>query len=148
MAHWGWFLGWWCSAKKPTLRECVAFLACFRKAPKRRRSGQGGLRGDWPLLCAVLQHQGMMSRVDAAKTFALCRGSLRTVTIIPERWNFRGHPKPVTLIGGSLAGVWNGWGYGIAFFRALNFQISEPEILQKSLFLWNFGDFPAKFGLW
>ena len=32
------------------------------------------------------------------------------------------------LIGGSLVGVWNGWGYGIAFFRALNFQISEPEI--------------------
>ena len=22
-------------------------------------------------------------------------------------------------------GVWNGWGYGIAIFRALNFQISE-----------------------
>ena len=32
------------------------------------------------------------------------------------------------LVGGSLVGVWNGWGYGIAFFRALNFQISEPEI--------------------
>ena len=32
-------------------------------------------------------------------------------------------------------GVWNGWGYGIAIFRALNFQISEPEIWQKSLFL-------------
>ena len=44
-------------------------------------------------------------------------------------------------------GVWNGWGYGIAFFRALTFQISEPEILQKSLFLRNFGDFPEKFGL-
>ena len=28
-------------------------------------------------------------------------------------------------------GVWNGWGYGIALFRALNFQISEPEIWQK-----------------
>ena len=28
-------------------------------------------------------------------------------------------------------GVWNGWGYGIAFFWALNFQISEPEIWQK-----------------
>ena len=25
-------------------------------------------------------------------------------------------------------GVWNGWGYGIAFFRALKFKISEPEI--------------------
>ena len=37
-------------------------------------------------------------------------------------------------IGGSLVGVWNGWGYGIAFFRALNFQISEPEILQNSSF--------------
>ena len=42
-------------------------------------------------------------------------------------------------------GVWNGWGYGIAIFRALNFQISEPEIWQKSLFLRNFRDFPGKF---
>ena len=41
-------------------------------------------------------------------------------------------------------GVWNGWGYGIAIFRALNFQISEPEIWQKSLFLQNFRDFPGK----
>ena len=46
-------------------------------------------------------------------------------------------------------GVWNGWGYGIAFFRALGFQISEPEIWQKllSLSLWNFREFPSKFGL-
>ena len=44
-------------------------------------------------------------------------------------------------------GVWNGWGYGIAVFRALKFQISEPEIWQKSLFLPNFRDFPANFGL-
>ena len=27
----------------------------------------------------------------------------------------------VVYIGGSLVGVWNGWGYGITFFRALNF---------------------------
>ena len=44
-------------------------------------------------------------------------------------------------------GVWNGWGYGIAFFRALNFQNSEPEIWRKSLFLRNFRDFPGNFGL-
>ena len=44
-------------------------------------------------------------------------------------------------------GVWNGWGYGIAFFRALNFPISEPEICRKSLYLRNFRDFPASFGL-
>ena len=44
-------------------------------------------------------------------------------------------------------GVWNGWGYGIAFFRALNFQISEPEIRQNSLFLRNLRDFPANIGL-
>ena len=37
-------------------------------------------------------------------------------------------------VGGSLVWVWNGWGYGIAIFRALNLQISEPEIWQKSLF--------------
>ena len=48
---------------------------------------------------------------------------------------------------GSLVGVWNGWGYGIAFFGALNCQISEPEIWQKSLFLRNFRDFAANFGL-
>ena len=35
-------------------------------------------------------------------------------------------------LGGSLVGVWNGWGYGIAFFRALKFQISEPEICGKN----------------
>ena len=40
-------------------------------------------------------------------------------------------------------GVWNGWGYGIAIFRALSFQISEPEIWQKSLFLRNFKDVPG-----
>ena len=30
--------------------------------------------------------------------------------------------------------AWNGWGYGIATFRALKFQILEPEIWQKSPF--------------
>ena len=49
-------------------------------------------------------------------------------------------------LGGSLVGVWNGWGYGIAFFRALNFQISEPEFWRKSLSLRNFRDFPGNFG--
>ena len=52
-----------------------------------------------------------------------------------------------TQIEGSLVVVWNGWGYGIAIFRALNFHISEPEIWQKSLLLrnfrGNFRDFPA-----
>ena len=38
-------------------------------------------------------------------------------------------------------------GMELQFFRALNFQISEPEIWQKSLFLRNFRDFPGKFGL-
>ena len=32
-------------------------------------------------------------------------------------------------------------GYGIAFFRALNLQISVPEIWRKSLFVWKFRDF-------
>ena len=40
-------------------------------------------------------------------------------------------------------GALNGWGYGIEFFRALNFQILEPEIWAKSLFLRNFRDSPA-----
>ena len=32
-------------------------------------------------------------------------------------------------IGGSLVGVWNGWGYyGIAIFRALNFHSSKPKL--------------------
>ena len=39
-------------------------------------------------------------------------------------------------------GVWK-----VALSRALNFQISEPEIWQKSLFLRNFRDFPENFGL-
>ena len=38
-------------------------------------------------------------------------------------------------------------GMELHFFRALNFQISEPEIWQKSLFLRNFQDFAANFGL-
>ena len=38
----------------------------------------------------------------------------------------------------SPAGVWNGWGYGITFFRTL-----EPEVWQESLFLRNFRDLPA-----
>ena len=42
--------------------------------------------------------------------------------------------------------VWNGWGYGIAFLRALKFQISVPEIWQKSLRLQSFIDFPGNFG--
>ena len=37
-------------------------------------------------------------------------------------------------MGGGLVGVWNGWGYGIAFFWALNFQISEPEIGENRSF--------------
>ena len=62
--------------------------------------------------------------------------------------NLKNVPKVSrTQLGGSLVGVWNGWGYGIAFFRALNFQISEPEIWQKSPFLRNFRDFSGNFGL-
>ena len=41
----------------------------------------------------------------------LCRGTgrLQTQSEIPH------------FLGGSSVGVWNGWGYGFAFFRALNF---------------------------
>ena len=54
----------------------------------------------------------------------------------PNRRTAHFHENPTKIhtpiqppfLGGSLVGVWNGWGYGIAFFRALNFQISEPEI--------------------
>ena len=35
------------------------------------------------------------------------------------------------IVGRNLMGVWNGWGYGIAFFRPLKFQISGPEIWRK-----------------
>ena len=52
-------------------------------------------------------------------------------------------------------GVWNGWGYGIAIFRALNFQISEPEIWQKFAlsaefqgFSWKIRRLKKCFGLW
>ena len=44
-------------------------------------------------------------------------------------------------------GVWNGWGYGITFFRALNFQISEPEIRRNLFSLRNLRDFRGNFGL-
>ena len=46
-------------------------------------------------------------------------------------------------IGGSLVGVWNGWGYGIAFFgsfRSLKFG-------ENRSFCGNSGIFAAKFGL-
>ena len=42
-------------------------------------------------------------------------------------------------------GVWNGWGYGIAFFRALNFQISEPEKMAKITLSAEFQAFSWKF---
>ena len=42
-------------------------------------------------------------------------------------------------------GVWNGWGYGIAFFRALSFLISEPEILQKKALSAEFLGISCKF---
>ena len=41
------------------------------------------------------------------------------------------HEGARMLLAGSVVGVWNGWGYGIAIFRALNLQSSEPEIWQK-----------------
>ena len=41
------------------------------------------------------------------------------------------HPN----IRGSLVGVGNGWGCGVAFFQALHSQVSEPDIWQRSLFL-------------
>ena len=53
----------------------------------------------------------------------------------PDGWERKKVSKKNTKrkLGGSLVGVWNGWGYGIAFFRALNFQISEPEIWSPGL---------------
>ena len=44
-------------------------------------------------------------------------------------------------------GVWNGWGYGIAFFRALNFQISDPEFGKNRSFCGISRHFPGNFGL-
>ena len=41
--------------------------------------------------------------------------------------------------------VRNGWGYGLAFFRALNFQISEPEIRQNHSLSVEFQGFSCKF---
>ena len=43
-------------------------------------------------------------------------------------------------------GVWNGWGYGIAFFRALKFRTSEPEnYLAKIALSAEFQGFSCKF---
>ena len=39
-----------------------------------------------------------------------------------------------TKLGGSLVGVWNGWGYEIAFFRALNFEISSLKFGENRSF--------------
>ena len=50
--------------------------------------------------------------------------------------------KWAATLGGSLVE------YGTAFFRALRVQNSEPEIWSKSLFLLNFLDYLANFGLW
>ena len=41
-------------------------------------------------------------------------------------------------------GVWNGWRYGIAIFRALNFQISEPEKFGEKIALSEFQGFSRK----
>ena len=64
------------------------------------------------------------------------------MAVVPRKQT-QGVWKSVPKIGGSLVGVWNGWGYGIAVFVALNCQESEPEIWRKSLFLLNFRDFPG-----
>ena len=50
--------------------------------------------------------------------------------------------------------VWNGWRYEITIFRALNFQISEPEIGKIALsaeiqgFLWKIRPLRIFCGLW
>ena len=73
-----------------------------------------------------------------------CAGGYR----VPPK-NFMGKQitgtNDLAYLGGSLVGVRNGWGYGIAFFRALNFQISEPEIWQKIALSVEFKAFPWKF---
>ena len=38
-------------------------------------------------------------------------------------------------------GVWNGWGYGVAVFRALNFQFRSLKFGKKSLCRRNSGIF-------
>ena len=53
--------------------------------------------------------------------------------------------KGAVQIGGSLVGVWSAWGYGIAFFRAPNFQNSEPQIWQKLADSAEFQGFSCKF---
>ena len=63
-------------------------------------------------------------------------------------WTSQKHGRPQKLmkmskLGGNRVRVWNGWGYGIAIFRALKLQISEPEIWRKSLFLRNFQEISA-----
>ena len=63
--------------------------------------------------------------------------------VVPEEPQRMRKQPPRLCLGVILVGVWNGWGYGIAIFRALKFQISdsEPEIWRKSLFLRHFQDF-------
>ena len=58
-----------------------------------------------------------------------------------KMWGFRRFQERSLVGYGTVRGV-------ELFFWALNFQISEPEIWQKSLFLQSFRDFfPGNFGL-
>ena len=47
--------------------------------------------------------------------------------------------------GVSLVGVWNGWGYGIAIFRALKFQIRRLKHGDKIALSAEFQGFSCKF---
>ena len=72
------------------------------------------------------------------------------LTLFDDFWRFLTWPLSAgpfcgpLKIGGGLVGVWNGWGYGIAIFRALNFQISEPEMWQKIVLSVEFQGFSWK----
>ena len=72
------------------------------------------VRVNFLALCASKHH---VFKCGALKLSGIVRANVRLNIAIT-----------MLFVGGSLVGVWNGWGYGIAFFRALNFQISEPEI--------------------
>ena len=65
-----------------------------------------------------------MSEAPSFTVFSGGRPSNLGVKLPPHK--FGGVWADRVYVGGSLVGVWNGWGCGIAIFRALNFQISEP----------------------
>ena len=102
----------------------IMLLACdlHSECPKHQKRHNDSKTGRSPIRCVIWRS------LSLSKPSAHLLSHFRPPQLV---W----HASRRESSGGmEWLGVWNGWGYGIAFFRALNFQISEPEIWRKSLF--------------